>query len=105
MAAGLPIVASNVGGIPEILTSPELGVLVEPLTAEAFANGILEVLARPDRGRAMGTRARASLAGRFDPVTGGARLRDVYLSVLHQKNRWQSGTLAASNELERHSAG
>jgi glycosyltransferase involved in cell wall biosynthesis len=82
MAAGLPVIASKVGGIPEILTSPEIGSLVDPLTPEAFANAIREVLFRPDRGKSMGAKARLSLAGRFDTVTGAERLKKVYLNAL-----------------------
>jgi len=45
LACGTPVVATRVGGIPEILDSPELGVLVEQ-TAEGVASGIEEVLSR-----------------------------------------------------------
>ena len=82
MAAGLPIVASKVGGIPEILNSPEIGTLVDPLTPEAFANALRELLSRSDRGRSMGEKARESLTDRFDTVTGGAHLQKIYLEVL-----------------------
>jgi glycosyltransferase involved in cell wall biosynthesis len=82
MAAGVPVVASKVGGIPEMLSSPEIGTLVDPLTPEAFAHAIREVLSRPDRGRSMGAKGRASLTGRFDSVTGGKRLEEIYLEVL-----------------------
>jgi glycosyltransferase involved in cell wall biosynthesis len=82
MAAGLPVIASKVGGIPEILSSPEVGTLVDPLTPEAFASAVHEVLCRPDRGRSMGQKARASLIGRFDTVTGRERLQKIYLEAL-----------------------
>jgi teichuronic acid biosynthesis glycosyltransferase TuaC len=39
IACGTPVVATRVGGVPEIVTSPELGVLVEP-NAQALAEGI-----------------------------------------------------------------
>jgi len=82
MAAGLPVIASKVGGIPEILSSPEVGRLVEPLTPEAFAGAAREILALPDRGKSMGARARLSLTGRFDMATAGERLKRIYLDLL-----------------------
>jgi glycosyltransferase involved in cell wall biosynthesis len=82
MAAGLPVIASKVGGIPEILSSPEIGILVDPLTPEAFAHAIQEVLSRPDRGRDMGVKGRESLTGRFDSATGRQRLQRIYFDVL-----------------------
>jgi glycosyltransferase involved in cell wall biosynthesis len=87
MAAGLPVVASKIGGIPEILNSPEIGTLVDPLTSEAFANSLQEVLSRPDGGKGMGAKARESLRGRFDTLTGGARLKKIYLEVLGVSRR------------------
>ena len=47
MAAGLPVIASKVGGIPEMLNSPEVGTLVDPLTPEAFASAVREILSPP----------------------------------------------------------
>jgi glycosyltransferase involved in cell wall biosynthesis len=82
MAAGLPVVASNVGGIPEIITSPDMGVLVDPITPEAFAGAVQAILARPDRGKSIGAKAQQALIGRFDIVTGRERLQNIYLDVL-----------------------
>ncbi len=82
MAAGLPVIASKVGGVPEILSSPETGRLVEPLTPEAFAGAVREILALPDHGKSMGARARLSLAGRFDMATAGDRLKSIFLDLL-----------------------
>lgn len=84
MAAGLPIIAGKVGGIPEMLSSPEIGRLVDPLTPEAFAGAVREILALPDRGRSIGAKARLSLTGRFDIATAGERLKKIYLDVLRR---------------------
>jgi len=52
LGCGLPIIASKVGGIPEVLTSHELGYLCPPKDVECFAQKILEGLERPwDRKR------------------------------------------------------
>ena len=56
MACALPVVASNVGGIPEQV-APGTGVLVEAKNEQALAEGILGVLNDPQR-EAMGQRAR-----------------------------------------------
>jgi len=85
MAAGLPVAASRVGGIPEIIHSPSVGSLVEPITGESFANAIEQIMARPDRGRAMGRAGSASLNGRFDPATMGAQWRDLYCGLLRDR--------------------
>ena len=84
MAAGLPIVASKVGGIPEMLSSPEIGRLVDPLAPESFAAAVREILALPDRGKSMGAQARLSLTGRFDMAAAGERLKKIYFGMLEK---------------------
>jgi len=44
MACGKPIIATNVGGIPEAITSNDLGILVNPKDPKALASAILEAL-------------------------------------------------------------
>ncbi len=45
IACGTPVVATRVGGVPEIITSPELGIMVEP-NAHALAQGLEMALGR-----------------------------------------------------------
>ncbi|MBC6935940.1 MAG: glycosyltransferase family 1 protein [Chloroflexi bacterium] len=53
LAAGCPVVATAVGGLPDLLDGGRLGTLVEPGSAAALANGILEALRHPpDTGEA-----------------------------------------------------
>lgn len=81
MAAGVPVVVSHVGGIPEIVASPKLGYTLPPDRPEAFADAIDQLLARPDRARAMGLRGQASLLDRFDHDAYARRLDEVYQAV------------------------
>jgi glycosyltransferase involved in cell wall biosynthesis len=78
MAAGIPVIASRVGAIPEIIPSPELGCVVDPIDGTAFARAVESIITLPDRGRAIGERGRASLFGRFDKRSLGARLLEIY---------------------------
>jgi glycosyltransferase involved in cell wall biosynthesis len=51
MACGTPVIASNVGGTPEVVTAPEAGLVMEERTPEALAQAVQRLFARyPDRG-------------------------------------------------------
>ncbi len=82
MAAGVPVVASRVGGIPEIITSNDVGRLVDPISANGFVSAIDEILRLEDQGRRLGERGRRSLLGRVDTRTVGERLQGIYDQLL-----------------------
>lgn len=86
MSAGLPVVASRVGGIPEIITSSDWGFLVSPIEAAAFADTLDTVLRLPDRGRSIGEQGRRSLVGRFDRPTVARNLNGLYGRLLSASN-------------------
>ncbi len=51
MACGTPVVASNIGGTPEVVSAPEAGVLMAERTPEAVSEAVRRLFARyPDRG-------------------------------------------------------
>jgi glycogen(starch) synthase len=57
MAVGLPVVASRVGGIPEVVSDGETGLLVEPGDAASLGRAIDRLVADPALRRSMGQRA------------------------------------------------
>jgi len=65
MACEVPIVASNVGGLPEVVTHGVDGFLVEPRDVAAAAKCTLEILTRADHGREMGQQARINARRKY----------------------------------------
>jgi N-acetyl-alpha-D-glucosaminyl L-malate synthase BshA len=65
MACEVPVVATNVGGLPEVVKHGVDGYLFEPRDVHTAAKYALEILTRPDRGRLMGQMARASARSRY----------------------------------------
>ncbi|MCK4825792.1 glycosyltransferase, partial [bacterium] len=65
MAAGLPIVATRVGGIPEIITDGREGILVPPREPDALAKAIIIVLRGKEKGKTMGLAARKKVEQEF----------------------------------------
>ena len=66
MAMGLPVVASCISGIPELVRHGHNGLLVEADAPVALAQAIEQVLADPPRAQAMGRAARTTVAQAFD---------------------------------------
>ncbi len=65
MACEVPVVATNVGGVPEVVTHGLDGYLFEPRDVPTAAKYALEILTRPDRGRMMGEMARANARRKY----------------------------------------
>jgi len=81
MAAGVPVVASSVGGIPELIDPEETGLLVPPGDDAALASSLRRLLDDAElRGR-MGTRARETARARFSHVRVADELSAVLLGT------------------------
>lgn len=65
MAFGLPVVATAVGGMPEIVTHEREGLLVEAERPAALAGALLDLLERPERAAEMGRAGRKTVEERF----------------------------------------
>lgn len=65
MACGTPVVASNVGGIPEIITDGVDGLLVEPGHPDMLAKTIVRLLSDTSLKNLLGQRAKSKIANKF----------------------------------------
>jgi glycosyltransferase involved in cell wall biosynthesis len=64
MASGTPVVASRIGGVPEVVTDGETGILVDPGDVGALHDGLAMLLADGRLARRMGDAARAAVLDR-----------------------------------------
>ena len=65
MASGAPVVASSVGGLPEVVPHGEAGYLMEVGDVDGMTRGALEILGDPERWKAFSEAARAVAVERF----------------------------------------
>lgn len=65
MACEVPVIATDVGGLPEVVEDGVDGYLVEPGDVRAAADHAIEILSRADRGREMGQRARINARKKY----------------------------------------
>jgi glycosyltransferase involved in cell wall biosynthesis len=88
MAASVPVLATAVGGIPEIVEDGRTGVLIAaPPTSPALADALAGLLADPARRARLGTAARASYLERFTAAPWLRALRTLYGQVLEESAR------------------
>jgi colanic acid/amylovoran biosynthesis glycosyltransferase len=82
LAQKRPVVATAVGGIPELVRDGMEGRLVAPGDANALADAIAAVLRDPEAAERMGDSGREMVAKRHDPKLSARRMRDLFLGSL-----------------------
>jgi glycosyltransferase involved in cell wall biosynthesis len=86
-SAALPVVATNVGGTPEIVVEGVTGRLVPPGDPDALARELIALLRDPEAGHAMGRRAKERVESRFSIERQAAETAAVYRAVLEESTR------------------
>ncbi len=81
MAAGLPVIAAAVGGLPEVVTDGENGLLIPPKNPEALAAALARVLAEPDLARQLGEAARRQVEEKFSLDRLGREINEIYAEL------------------------
>jgi N-acetyl-alpha-D-glucosaminyl L-malate synthase BshA len=84
LACGVPVVASEVGGLPEVVRHGETGLLVPRHDPRAMAAAALALLGDEPRRSAMGRAARADVLARFRPEPVLQRYEQLYRELLER---------------------
>jgi glycosyltransferase involved in cell wall biosynthesis len=86
-AAGLPVVATDVGGNAEVTLDGETGLVVPPRDPLALGDAILRMVKDPARARAMAAAGRERIAAEFTVQRMVSRLEQLYAGLLETKER------------------
>jgi glycosyltransferase involved in cell wall biosynthesis len=81
MVMEVPLLATRVGGTPEVVTDAETGRLVNPRSPEALAAGIIEFLTHPAPWKQMARRGREVVERQFNFQTRTRRLETIYAEL------------------------
>jgi glycosyltransferase involved in cell wall biosynthesis len=85
MAAGLPVVATRVGGVAEIVEDGRTGLLVPPADAAALGRAVARLIADPARARALGDAARVEVRPKFGVDSYVASVVGLYDRLLRER--------------------
>jgi len=83
-ARGVPVIATDIGGTPELVRHGADGLLVPPDDADALAAALRMLVDDPARARSMGKAARQKIEQRFTRAHYEERQIEVYRSLAHQ---------------------
>jgi glycosyltransferase involved in cell wall biosynthesis len=86
MAAGLPIVASDVGGVSEVIRNGETGVLVAENDEEGFAAAVIRLLENPEEARRLGEAARQAIDTELSTEVAVRRVERTYREMLGRES-------------------
>jgi len=85
MAAGLPVIVSEVGGLPEIVRHEETGLLIPPKDPEALAQSLALVLEDPDLARRLGQKAREHVLEKYSLERMAQVVNETYDELVQTK--------------------
>jgi len=85
MAMGVPVIASRVGGLPELIRDNETGVLVPPKDADALAKAIIGLLTDGEKAGGLAVRAQQAIRDTYNIERTVDKTLDLYTELLKGK--------------------
>jgi glycosyltransferase involved in cell wall biosynthesis len=84
-----PVVAFDSGGLRDVVTDGETGILVATINPPALATGLKRLLSRADKGAALGAAGRARALERFAPEAVARRYAAIYRDAISYRYDWK----------------
>ena len=81
MGIGMPCIASDVGGIVDLIEDGKNGIRVPPQDPAALASAVHRVLTEPDFASELGKNARTTIQQKFDSAVSIRKLEEIYVEV------------------------
>jgi glycosyltransferase involved in cell wall biosynthesis len=91
MACGVPVISSNMSGIPELVESGVSGLLLEPRDSEAIAAAMRRLNQSQELAHSLGRAARQKILDEFDLRNNASRLNELFRRNLVRIRRQRSG--------------
>jgi len=82
MACGLPVIATNVGGIPEVVRHGQNGILIEARNVNTLYQSIEKMLADPEIARNMGSSANRLIQQNFSWLNNAGKMMEIYKELI-----------------------
>jgi len=82
-----PVVATNIGGIPEVIINNQTGLLVPPKDADSLASAVMYLLNSPQRAKELGKNGRRLVLSKFTIAEHAKQLKNLYNFLLNKQNR------------------
>lgn len=101
LACALPVVATSISGVPELVRPGDTGLLVPPADAQALADALARVYADPPGAARMGRAGRALVLDRFNLHTNVRDLAALFECVVQSRPRSGDGRLPAAESGRR----
>jgi glycosyltransferase involved in cell wall biosynthesis len=85
MAAGKPVVATDVGGNSEMVMDGMTGYLIPPANSDAMANAIINLLKNSDKAKAMGSEGKKVVLAKFTVEAMVKCYENLYRSLMFNR--------------------
>jgi len=86
LACSIPVVATNVGGLPEVVVEGETGFLVPPEDNDSIASAIENLICDPEKRKIMGKKGRKSAEDNFDWKMNVRQMVDLYYETIKKQD-------------------
>jgi len=86
MACGIPVIATAVGGVPQIVDSGKNGILVSPAKTEEIVSAILNIITNKDLHKKLSEAGKETIRNRFNLNKWVNEIESIYLEVSNRKN-------------------